>query len=248
MSTDAPDARVPRGPLGDEPPAGLTERRHLDRELGQPAEERPHGPADGHVRRVESEGPEGQAPQDRDHIEHRGGKGRGAEALLRVQHPHGHRRERDQGQERHHDARQEDRELGLAGDVVEAGGQQGYEGLREDDARGHQHAQDRRQQRQQPGDQAMGLRAAALLQGPRVGRDEGGGERPLREHVAQQVRDPEGDQEGVGLEAGSEEGGEDLLAHEAEQARDEGQGGDEAGRPGQAGGARRRLDLGAQSR
>ena len=38
----------------------------------------------------------------------------------------------------------------------------------------------------------------------------------LREEVAQQVRDAEGGLEGVGVEAGAQEGGEDLLAGQAQ--------------------------------
>ena len=66
----------------------------------------------------------------------------------------------------------------------------------------------------------MGPLLAALRHRPRVGRDEGGGERALREEVAQQVGDAEGDLEGVRVEAGAEEGREHLLADQAEHPRE----------------------------
>ncbi len=89
--------------------------------------------------------------------------------------------------------------------------------------------------------------AAALLLRARVGRDERGGERPLREEVAQEVRDPEADPEGVRVVAGPDEGGEDDLADEAEHPRDEGHGRHEPRRAGDPGLLRPRLDLGARA-
>ena len=59
---------------------------------------------------------------------------------------------------------------------------------------------------------------------PRVGegRDEGAGERPLGEEVAQQVGDAERHHEGVGPAVGPDEDGEELVAQEPEHPRGHG--------------------------
>ena len=159
-----------------------------------------------------------------------GAKRRKAEALLGVQHPHGDGREGDERQERQHDARQAHRQLGLARHRVEAGRQEGHEGPGAGDARQDDEPQDHRQEREEARGQAMGRGGSLLRQGARVGRHEGRRQRSLGEQVAQQVRDPEGDLEGVGVEAGPEERGEDLLADDAQQPRQQRQGRDEPGR------------------
>ena len=104
---------------------------------------------------------------------------------------------------------------------------------------GQQRGEPERQQRQrtqQHRQQGQQARCEPLRGGPpfggeraRIGRHEGGRERALREKVPQQVRDAERDLEGVGVQSGAQQPGEDLLPDEAEQARNEGERRYEAG-------------------
>ena len=99
-----------------------------------------------------------------------------------------------------------------------------------------------------PGQSERGF-PPVLQQGAGVGRDERGREGSLGKEVAKQVRDPEGDLEGVGVPAIAEEGREHLLADQPEQPRDHGQRGDEPDRPQGAGGRGAAfVDLGNQGR
>ena len=85
----------------------------------------------------------------------------------------------------------------------------------------HRHdEQDQRQQ--QPGDvihqhAGLGVPAPGLVFGQN--RHEGLRKRALGEQPAQQVGDAEGDEEGVGVEPRAEDAGDDGVAHEAENAR-----------------------------
>ena len=63
----------------------------------------------------------------------------------------------------------------------------------------------------------------------REGRNERGAHRPFSEEIAEQIRYPEGDLEGVDRESRAEEGGEDLLADEAEDTAQQGGQRDDAG-------------------
>ncbi len=121
----------------------------------------------------------------------------------------------------------------LPGSFSKPGASGADERAGEDDA---QHARPRPAARRQERQHAVGetecLLVAALLGGPRVGGHEGRREGALGEEIAQQVRDPEADPEGVRVEAGPEQRREDLLADEPEQARDERHRGDEPRRPG----------------
>ena len=68
---------------------------------------------------------------------------------------------------------------------------------------------------------ARGIVAAARLV---LGQDghEGLGEGALGEQAAQQVGQLEGDEKGIGGDPGAEGAGDDGIAHEAENARDQG--------------------------
>jgi hypothetical protein len=117
----------------------------------------------------------------------------------------------------------------LPADLVVAGGQGVDEGPGQEQPEEHHRPQDHGQQRQQPRRQLARAGRPPFRQRARIGGDEGRGERALREEVAQQVRDPEGGLERVGVEAGAQERGEDLLPGQAEEPGEEGQGRDEAG-------------------
>ena len=137
---------------------------------------------------------------------------------MRVEHPHG---DGDEGQERKHHARQLDGDRHLAGDSLEPGRERAHERRREDESHHDQRAEHDHEQRHQAVGQTVGPFGAAFPQRAGIRRDEGRGKRPLREEIAQQVRDPEGGLEGVGVEPGPEQRREDLLAHEAEEAGEE---------------------------
>jgi hypothetical protein len=222
---------VARRPLGMEPPPLPSQAGELDQELPGPSEEGPERPAESHLGRGEAEHPEDHSPRDRHDVE-RGRRERGkAEALLRVQHAHRHRREGNEGEERHHHAGQEHGELGLARHVVESRGEVGDDRPGRRDADQHQRSQDHAQEGQELRGEAVGLGPPLLGEHPRVGRHEGGRERPFGEQVSQEVGDPERDLEGVGVESHPQESREDLLPHHAQEPREEGEGRDEPRRP-----------------
>ena len=179
---------------------------HLHRELGDPAQERAQRPADHDLVERQAQAPEHDRPEDRHDVEEGRREGGDAETLLRVEHPHRDGGEGDERQERHHHPGQEDGQLGLPGLVVEAGRQGGDERPGEDDRQHDEGPQQDGQQGQDAvGEGESGL-AAALLLRPGVDGDEGGGERPLREEVPQQVGDAEADPERVGVIAGARGG------------------------------------------
>ena len=147
---------------------------------------------------------------------------------MRVEDAHGHRREGDQGKEGQHDARELDGRFRLAGHLAEAGRQRTHERSGEDEAQHHEGAQQDRERRHQPAAEPVGAIGSSFGQRARVGRDERGRQRALCEEVAQQVGDPEGGLEGVGIDARPEQRGEDRLPHDAEEAGEEDEAGDEA--------------------
>ena len=67
----------------------------------------------------------------------------------------------------------------------------------------------------------VGALGAAFPQRAGIRRDEGRGKRPLGEEISQQVGNAEGGLEGVRIEPRPQERGEDLLAHETEDAGEE---------------------------
>jgi hypothetical protein len=147
---------------------------------------------------------------------------------VRVEHPHRHRGEGHQRQERKHHARELDGDRDLAGNPLEAGRERAHEGPREDESHHDERAQHHHEQRHQAVGQTVGALGAAFLQRAGIRRDERRGKRPLREQVAQQVGDAEGGLEGVRVEPGPQQRREDLLAHEAEHAGEEDERGDDA--------------------
>ena len=208
-------------PVGPETKAQPPQRRPLDQELREPAGERAARPAQDHLLDAQAHAPERARPHDGDDVEERRRQCRDAEASLGVQHPHRDRGERDERQERHHHAREAHGELGLAGRVVEARSDPRDERPGQQDAENDHEAQYHGQEGQHAvGELEAGLRPAFLADAG-VGGHEGRGERPLGEQVPQQVRDAEGDPEGVRVVARAEKRREHLLADEAEQARHE---------------------------
>jgi hypothetical protein len=105
------------------------------------------------------------------------------------------------------------------------------ERARQRDSDEHDRPQQDGQQGEEPSGQREGARSSLLHQGLGVGRHERGRQGALREEIAQQVRNAESHLEGVGEQAVAEEGREDLLADEAQEARDQGHRGDEARGP-----------------
>ncbi len=79
-----------------------------------------------------------------------------------------------------------------------------------------------------------GALALALLEQLAEDRDEGGGERGVRDERAEQVRHLEGDREGVDLPRGAEVVRGDDLADEAEDAREPGCEREDRRRPGES--------------
>ncbi len=213
----------------------------------RPPEQRAEGPPDHDLLEGQPQAPEQPRPEDRHEVEERRREGRHAEPLLGVEHPHRHGSEGDEQQERHHDAGQEDREARLPGLVVEPRSERRDERPREDDRRHDQPSEKDGQQGENAVGEGERRLPTLLLLDPRVGGHERGGERPLREKVPQEVRNPEADPEGVRVVACPYEGGEDHLADEAEHPRDEGHGRHEPGRPGDPGLLRPRLDLRARA-
>ena len=168
--------------------------------------------------RIEGVG-QGDAANDRDDVEHCRGRGRHAEHESRVQHPHhrgGQRDEEDEGEE---DAGELNRQLELSRHVMETEVGDLYDERRAGD--GH-NAQDPHQEDHGGQDQICqfpGRPLSIVLPGAGEEGGEGNRQRPLGEHVAQQIGDAEGRDIDVQQLAGAEHGGEHHLAHQAEQAR-----------------------------
>jgi len=228
---DAAQPRVGEVDHQAEAMAELAGRGNLHQELGRAAEEGEDRPADHRLLlagpRPEEEG----AAHDGHHVEEGRGEGRRAESLLRVELPHGHRGQRDEGQKGKHDPRAEDRDVSLSLDRPEARGHGVHDPGREEDPQQGEAADHHQDGADDQVGQADGPLPPLVLQGVGEGGDEGRGERSLREEIAEEVGDAEGDDEGVREGARAEEGREELLADEAEHAREHGRGGDE-GRPG----------------
>ncbi len=96
----------------------------------------------------------------------------------------------------------------------------------------HQHGRDQHQDGEDGGGGAGGLFVALLGVQPRIHRNERCGENAFAEEVLQHVRDAEGGLECVGSHGVAEVVGEDALAHQADDFRQQDAGGD-----GQGGGA-----------
>src|SRR5581483_10473452 len=210
--------------------------RELDAELAEPADERPDGhpgdrPLGEEGRRavgaaVEREaevvgrepGGAGEPAHDGAHVEEGAGRRRDGEDVARVQDAHRDRGEGHEEEEGEHDRGEAHGERELPGDLGEAGRDRADEGGGAEDAEEDDAAHDDRERVHDEAREAPRGGFAVALE--RVGerRHEGGGERTLREEVAEEVRDAEGGDERVELAPGAEEERERLLADEPDDA------------------------------
>ena len=143
--------------------------------------------------------PESDTREDGDDVEHGRRQGRQPEALLGVEHSHGHRREGDEEQERHHDPCQQRRDFDLSLVGREAGRENSDDPVCAEDSRDDEPAKHDGEKGEESARQPMGRLPALSLQHSRVGRDERGGERTLCEEIAKQVGNAERSLEGVGV-------------------------------------------------
>jgi hypothetical protein len=203
--------------------ADSAQRRNLDRRLQHTADHHPRGQRQ---HRVQPPGPEGRRSppggrDDRDIQQHRRDR-RHRKALPGVQDAGGQGHQRHEGDVREHPARHRRGQVELG----QAGANGPYQYGRADHA---EHTGDQQRPGQHTGhrvDQsARGFVAVALARGGQD-RHEGLRERALGKQPAQQVGDAEGDVEGVGGGAGAEGRGDQLLAHQTGDARDQREQGD----------------------
>ena len=198
--------------------ADASQRRHLHRQLQHAAD---HHPDRQRIDRPQPPSLElrPQQPGGGDHAQvqqHRRG-GRHHEMLPRIQDARRQRHQRHAADVREHQPGHHHRGLLAVGRQAR--------GHRPDQHRRADHAQGthRHQRPQQHGGHRIDqrLRLLVTLGGPRSGQDrhEGLRERALGEEPPQQVRDAEGDLEGIGGRAGAEGGGNELLAHQPGDAR-----------------------------
>jgi hypothetical protein len=138
--------------------------------------------------------------------------------VQRIQHAHDRRRRGDHAQKREHDARQLHGQLELPRHAREVPRVHMNQRTGEDDAE-----DDERAGRDEQGVQDVvpepPCRVLTLeSQLPCKGGHEGRTHRALREQIAHQIRDAERDHERIHVVAGAEEGGEDLIAAQPEDA------------------------------
>ena len=123
---------------------------------------------------------------------------------------------------------------------LEAGGHERNHPRHSDDGQQHQRHQDRELDGLRLLGKGLGRRAPLPLQGPREHGHEAGIEGALGEQPAQEVRQLEGDEEGVRERAGAEQPRDQDVPDEAQEARDERERSDRGDRADQRGGTRRR--------
>ena len=176
-----------------------------------------HAPC-GRVTRALEIGCERQGGYQRD-VEQNGSAGGGRETIVGIEDACEQRLQRHKRQVRKCDARERDSEVEALGIVGQARRQQ------------HHHVrceQERdRQQDEVDGDERgadligeeFRRRQPRLLQRMGIGRHEGCRERAFGEDRAEMVRQPEGDEEGIGDGPGAENGGHHHIANETREAR-----------------------------
>ena len=193
-------------------------RRDLERELEHAARE--HRPRKDEHRRIEMPREQERTDDERD-VEERRGEGRDREPAPGVEDPGGERDERDEQDVRKGDPQHRHRQAELLG----ARGEPGRGDV--DDQRGRGDAERRRDhEREEEGrrhavHQVPGLVLAVSRLVLGEDRHERLREGSFREQAPQQVRDPEGDEEGVGGQPSAEDRGDHRIADEAEDARDQ---------------------------
>ncbi len=141
--------------------------------------------------------------------------------VLGVQHAHPHRADADQGQDGHHDLREETAQGDLGRIAAETARDQRNQLVREDHSGQGKTAGDGQHASQNQIAKPEGALAAALVERIGEGRDKRARQRALGEQIAQQVGNAEGRHIGVGQPADPERSCEDGVAHHAQHPRRE---------------------------
>jgi len=228
---DPPHARMPELEIRPEHDSQLEQHGQLHRQLQEP----PDHDADGQRQNGLGEIiPQEERRPDHAEVQDDGREGRRGEVPQRVQDPHAQGHERDEKDVGEHDPGEQHREGVLVRGGPEAGGHNRDDGGRKNDARNRDDHEDDRQEREGHPGQLEGVLAGFRLEVLREDGHEGDGERPLGKESPQQVRDPEGDEEGVRGKARAEEAGHNDIADESEDAREHRGEPHHARRPGKA--------------
>ncbi len=155
-----------------------------------------------------------------------GANGRHPELVVGVEYGRRDRDQRDEEDIRRGDAQQLHGEVELRRILEEAGRADIHDDRRGDDADQRDHEQDDRQHRGDVVDQQLGLFMPAAVPVFAEDRHERLRERALGEQAAQQVGQPERDEERIGRHARAEHARDQHVAHEGEDARNQGQAAD----------------------
>ena len=228
-----PPAPMMAGPKRfEESPRRLIEPRHAQPDadavrLGVDADDERHDHARGEhapgggVARVREERREQQRGDDRQ-IEQDGRARGGGEPVIGIEDAGEQRLDRHEREIGEGDAGERHGEIEADRIVGETRREQADHLRREDERKRQQHEIDGDQRRGDLIGEQLGGGKPGLLQGARIGGDEGRGKRAFGEDGAEMVGKPEGDEEGVGQRPGAQHRGHDHVADEAGEARDEG--------------------------
>ena len=134
--------------------------------------------------------------------------------MQRVQHRHQDRGHGHQREERKHETRESDRQLDLPRDIAKSGGVQLDQRLGEHDARDDDGAGDQKKDGDDVRGEAPGSRPVSGRERPGECRHERGAQGAFGEQIPQDVRQAEGDAEGVHGIAGTEKIRKNLIADE----------------------------------
>jgi len=198
----------------------LNEPGQLDAELHQPPDRDPQGQAiDGIDSPLSEKGEQGDRSQDRKQVEKRRGERWNEECALGIEVAHRPGAEGDEQEEGKDDRGQAPREFDLAGDVLEAVGDEFRQPGREEDPGDGDGADDEQEGVEDVGrEQVLGVLALGSLGGQ--DRHEGRRQGVFGEEVPEEVGDPERGVERVHGEARAEEVAQDDFADEAHHPAD----------------------------
>ena len=168
--------------------------------------------------RLPEKAPKRQGGEDHREVQDDGREGRRGEMPERIEDPHAEGDERDEEDVGEHEPGKEDGEVVLGGRLDETGRHDRHDERGEEDAQERNDDEDDRQGREGDVRQFQRLLAGFVPQVFGEDGDEGDGQRPLGEEPPEEVRDPEGDEEGVGRETRAEEAGHDHVPDKAEDA------------------------------
>ena len=149
--------------------------------------------------------------------------GRGGEAIIGIEDAGEQRLDRHEREIGEGDAGQRHGEIEADRIVGETRREQADHLWREHQRKRQQHEIDGDQRRGDLVGEQLGGGKPGLLQGARIGRNEGRGKGAFGEDGAEMVGQPEGDEEGVGQRPGAQHRGHDHVANEAGEAGDEGE-------------------------